>query len=83
VAPGAPPPSPDELPYDAVTLPPEQKDIQKLLDSVRLPADMPEAEVPAGVRSTPKAYQRQVRALGLQLVGQPCWAAAAAKLRWA
>jgi hypothetical protein len=36
-------------------------DMTRLVDSVQIPASMPEAHVPHGVTSVPKPFQLQVR----------------------
>jgi hypothetical protein len=46
---------------DEVQLPPRRLDLQRLLDSVGLGDGMPEASVPAGIKSAPKPFQLQVR----------------------
>jgi hypothetical protein len=45
---------------DEVQLPPCRLDTSRLLDSVQIPASMPEAHVPHGVTSVPKPFQLQV-----------------------
>jgi hypothetical protein len=43
-----------------VQVPPWRLDLQRLLDSVHLAADMPQAGVPPGITSVPKPFQLQV-----------------------
>jgi hypothetical protein len=69
---------------DEVLLPPQRMDLQHLLDSVCPGADLSEAAVPPGIKSTPKPFQLQVRppkgggyapgaaARHCRQLGQPC-----------
>lgn len=50
----------DALPVDTVMLPASMQGIERVLDAVKAPVDMPEAEVPDGIIVPPKRHQLQV-----------------------